>query len=822
MEKCAGCPFKTKCIGTRGPVDSPFVIVGESPGSRELVVGKPFVGPSGKMIDETLSALGFDSLGIEPYVINAISCYPNGKDMSLMQRATQSCSSRVRAEISAHPRKVILCLGAAASWSVTGDYTLKITQERGRVVPSDLASSGVVLAVHPAYLMRNGGGYPFWKKDLGQAVSLLRGESLGEWREPTWRVITKPSELAPLIEEYHAAPLITGDIETDQLHWYDGRILCLGISKDSGDHVDIIPESLFYSMLPAMRKLLEGGKWAWHNGMFDVTWLRAPQHKIDAHIDEDTMLMSYSMNANRGFHDLDQVAQHFIGAPRHKDMLKSYLPSKKTSYRVVPSEVLYKYAAIDVSKQHKIFAPMKEAVRADPNANKLYHNTLIPAANELVFMRLQGVKVDLEKVLANEKTYQDQADAIALRINTKYAIPHMGVSINLGSPAQVADLLYDRLELKIPGTRSTAEDTLIQIQRRYDHPIVNLLLKHRELVKARGTYVSNLIRKKDGKNFIAGHVKPDGCVYPDFKLHGTATGRLAGADPNLLNQPRGPLIRGQYVARPGKIFVEVDENQAELRSLAVCSGDPVLLEIYTKNEISIHDVTTEAFYASKKDIARGEADYHRVRGILRLDDGTDPEFVYGQAKMRGKAVNFGIVYGREAYSLAVEFDISILEALRWIETWMDTYAGAAKFIQWCRERPALAKDIVTPWGRVKRHGLVSRDKLKALENEASNFPHQSIASDIMLETVIEVSPILRSEYDAHPWNSVYDSVYYEIDQDDAKITSSIKMVQDKITEVPLRYGLDRVPFLGDAKIGYDWGGMKDWKGSIEKSLGATK
>ncbi|MEB3061043.1 DNA polymerase, partial [Parvimonas micra] len=134
-------------------------------------------------------------------------------------------------------------------------------------------------------------------------------------------------------------------------------------------------------------------------------------------------------------------------------------------------------------------------------------------------------------------------------------------------------------------------------------------------------------------------------VHADFKLIGTQTGRLAGAAPNLLNQPRGEMIRSQFVAGEGKIFGEIDLNQAELRSLALMSGDPVLTEIYTKNEVSIHDVTTGAFFAPKAEVMKGEQAYERVRMQLHLPVGTEPSFVYGQAKMRGKAVNFGIVYG---------------------------------------------------------------------------------------------------------------------------------------------------------------------------------
>jgi DNA polymerase-1 len=177
------------------------------------------------------------------------------------------------------------------------------------------------------------------------------------------------------------------------------------------------------------------------------------------------------------------------------------------------------------------------------------------------------------------------------------------------------------------------------------------------------------------------------------------------------------------------------------------------------------------------------------------------------------------VYGRLAHSLAMEFNISIAEADRWICTWLETYPVAADFIQWCRRKPVERRDLITVFGRKKRHGVVSRERLHGIQNEAANFPHQSTASDIMLETVIHCGPVLRQKFNAYAWNEVYDAVYYEIDIDEERVAESIKFVQDTVVSIPPKYGLTRVPFLADAKIGFDWGHMKDWKGSIAATLG---
>lgn len=820
---CEGCPFHTKTCGTKGPEDSPFVIIGESPGTREVVAGKPFVGPSGILLKRVLKEAGFDSLGIEPYYINAINCLPpqKKKDLRSMDQATRACHGRVKAQLNAHPRKVVLALGFAAAWAATGDFSIRITQNRGEVRQSEGVEKGTVLTYHPAFLMRNGSAYTIWRKDVQQAVKLLKDQELGKWSDPTWAVIDSPSTYKELVEEYVVeGGLVTGDVETDHLHWMRGRILCLGITKGDGSHVDIIPEQILYGCGSTTKKLMEAQsiKWNWHNGLFDIKWFR--YHGIQARVDEDTMMMSYTLNENRGFHGLDDVAQHWIGAPRHKGMVEKYLPRKGASYRHIPPEVLYEYAAKDISKTHCQWFPLREAIRSDYHAINEYRTMLIPAINFIANMQLVGITADVKAIEANVIKHEEELAAIREKINV-YAHKHIGADINPNSPAQVSTLLYDKLKLG-PKSMGTSENALIQLKRNHEHPLIDLILDHREVAKRKGTYVANILPDPDRKKNPEGFIQHDGRIHADYKLHGTATGRLAGSDPNMLNQPRGPLIRSQFIAAPRKILVEVDLNQAELRSLALMSGDPLLMEIYTKNEVSIHDVTTGSFYAPKEQVLNDPEVASRVRRMLMLPEDVPPSRVYGEAKMRGKAVNFGIVYGREAYSLSREFDIPIAEAQRWIDQWLGLYSGAAEFIEWCRSRPLANKSLVTVYGRKKRPGAIGRDTLRNLQNEFANFPHQSTASDIMLETAIEVQPVLVSRWNAHIWNELYDAIYYEVDAVDDYVRESVEYVQGVITRVPRERGILRVPFLGDAKIGYTWGSMVDYnpaKDTIEQLLG---
>lgn len=854
---CLNCPFKTQRIGGKGPIDSPFVIVGESPGATELARKIPFVGPSGQMLDQILAEVGFGSLGIEPYVTNAISCYPVDKDIPTMQHATSCCEARLHAELLKYPREVILCLGASATWSVTGNYGLKITRDRGKILKSRFANKGVVLAVHPSYLIRNGGGLPFWKKDLKSAVQLMEGTLISHWREPTWEVIETRQHLQKVVEEYTSQPdtLVTGDFETTGLQALFNEVLILGITKGLGDLVHIITEEAWYNNLDLIKTLMESQniKWNWHNGKFDIQWAWASDPRIlraarkhgknsayvsylreqlrmkpyvKARVDEDTMLLSYTLNENAGFHDLDQVAQAWIGAPSHKEAMDKYYKMKPHySLRNAPKEELYKYAAFDIAKTHKQWFVLREEVNKDARLKRLYEKTLIPASGFFARMETYGVLVDKNQVMENVQREDAEIARVEERLQ-RYANEHVGHNINFRSYIQLRELLYGKMKLQPAGqnakTWPSDEDALVEVQRRTNHPIIHDLLEHREVTKRKGTYVINLIDHyktdaKGKKSFVPGIISPDGRIHASYKIHGTTTGRPACTKPNLLNQPRVAAIRDQYVAKPGHVFVEVDLNQAELRSLCVLSKDILLTEIYTKNEISIHDTTTAAFFASMEAMEADEALMHKCADLMQYFGERTPKLVYKEAKMAGKTVNFGIVYGREAHSIAQVFNIPHQEAQRWIDTWLETYPQAAEYIRKCRLSVIRNQTMVTPFGRMKRNGVVSPEKLHDLENQAANFPHQSIAHDILLEAAMECEERLVDEWSAYCWNEVYDAIYYEVEADEQKVKASIDYVTEVITQVPIRYGLTHIPFLGDAKVGGRWGSMKDWKGSFEAS-----
>ena len=223
MDTCKDCPFGGVRVGTRGDPASSLVIVGESPGIEEIRHKQPFVGPSGILLHKVLPR------NIPAFVTNAICCNPpKSKTPAKLQKAIMSCRQRLLSEISAHPHKVIIALGGAAAQALTGNYDIKITQMRGQVIASDLASCGIVLAVHPAYLLRGGGSMSQFKKDIEKALELLKTGKLKRlWREP---------KISDNFDQFLIKPpnsmkrLIACDIETSGFNFKINRILSVGFA----------------------------------------------------------------------------------------------------------------------------------------------------------------------------------------------------------------------------------------------------------------------------------------------------------------------------------------------------------------------------------------------------------------------------------------------------------------------------------------------------------------------------------------------------------------------------------------------------------------
>lgn len=769
---CPGCPYRGPKVGSRGNPKASIVFVGEAPGAQEIIHKIPLVGPSGNVFWRTLPKdVDLDDI----LILNACQCLPPRskdaqKNTSAVARGAQACNARLLTQVHQHPRRLIVAMGNHALRSLTGNHGYKITQIRGQLLHSNMSNLGLLPVVHPAALLRGTGNYRQYREDITYAYHLLNGGSRKSPITPRFLVARNSYHVAQICTVLKDAPYIAADSETGGFNHLVDEILAIGLCARP-DLVYIVPGSL----VPYLAPLFEhrGPRFIWHNGKFDMRFVRRDVSP-SARCDEDTMLMSYALDEQGGIHDLEQVGNDLIGAPDYKHMLKPYLPNKRTSYRVVPKPILYKYLALDTSNTLQIFYPLRKQVREDPHLEKLYTRVLMVASEFLYKIEHRGIMVCPNRVEHQSKRLQKDLDNANARLQRVALKAGYNASINPNSSQQLAVLLFDRLRLTPPrrGSRSTAKAVLEALP---SHPVVKAILDYRKAKKAKSTYVDSLQK----------NINIDGRVHSTALIHGTRSGRLSSRNPNMQNVPRGTAIRSMYMATPGYVFIKADLNQAELRSLTALSRDSYLMEVYRPgSRRKLHYETAEDFYPG----------FHKL----------DPKQGVGLDQlMRAKAVNFGIVYGRTAPSLAEEFGIPVEEAQRWINKWRDRSRVAWDFIERCRGAPQRGQNLITLFGRKKRHWLVTKENLISLQNEAANFPHQSIAHDICLLGGAKAAPILEP-FDVHPVNEVHDEVMFEC-PDVPELISYAKHVIIKCMEsIAPEWGLTTVPFVAEADVGRRW------------------
>lgn len=748
------------------------------------------MGPSGKIL-HTFIPEDLDKI----FVTNAMECIPRGRlkeDKARQAHAIKCCHNRLIEQVTAHPRRLIVAMGNPAVWSLTGNFGYKITQIRGKLIPYEHSELGILPVVHPAAIARGTGNFRQFKADLEYAWALANGADPLTHERCTFEEVADDSKsITDAIYKLKAeGSHFTGDIETTGFSALDDKMLTFGICstyRKGRKHVYCFPVSCL--QLPAFRDFLQDRNlgWNWHNGKFDIQFFR--QRGINAFVSDDTLLLSYCLDETPGAHDLETVAGDRLGAPDYKFMIQPYLPKKGASYEHVPMPVLNEYMAIDVGSTAEVFNIMRPLVRQDAALEKLYTKTLLPGSEFLANVEMNGFFVDQERVAENQAAFRKELDE---RIEKIIRIanernPECG-NFSVGSPKQLGVVLYDKLGYKkIKNSRSTAKPILAKL------PQDDLILEiraYREVSKLESTYVRGLYK----------HIRSDGRVHSTYKLHGSQTGRLSSSKPNMQNIPRDIRLRGQFIAPPGRVLISCDLSQAELRSLAICSGDEALCRVYNSGG-DIHTELANFMYPGWDELA---ASPHKGDQVLAKEQRT-----------RCKNVNFGIVYGitavglQETIFMGTGEILPLSECQAMIEAWYGRFPQAAKFIEMCRKAPTRGQVISTVFGRRKRIGIVTRANIGFLMNESANFPHQSIASDITLHAGIRTEPILRNELDTRIVNIVHDDIIMEAPDKPEIIKQVGELVTSTMMQVPRDWGLTRVPFESSAEVGTRWGYLKE-------------
>ena len=547
------------------------------------------------------------------------------------------------------------------------------------------------------------------------------------------------------IARLQAAPLLSFDTETDSLDPMRANLVGLSFAVEPGQAC-YIPVAHDYpgapaqldraAVLEALRPVFEDAakpKLGQH-GKYDLHVLRRHGVAVQGYA-EDTMLESFVFNAGGQRHDMDTLAQKYLGYATIKYEQVAGKGAKQILFSQVALDDATKYAAEDADVTLRLHRVLSAKLAALPSLESVYRDIEMPLVPVLEKMEATGVLVDCAELKRQSADLSQRMLAAQQR-----AHEIAGRAFNLDSPKQLGQLLFDELKLpalvKTPtGAPSTNEEALEAIADQHELP--RLILDYRGLAKLRNTYTDKLPEM----------VNPEtGRVHTSYHQAGAATGRLSSNDPNLQNIPirseDGRRIRTAFIAPPGRRIVACDYSQIELRIMAHLSGDPGLVGAF-ESGLDVHRATAAEVFG------------------VPLDQ------VSGDQRRAAKAINFGLMYGMSAFGLAKQLGIGRGEAQDYIALYFNRYPGVRDYMERARQQARDHGYVETVFGRrLQLNEIHSRNQAQraGAERAAINAPMQGTAADIIKRAMVTVHQWLAGHADkAALLMQVHDELVFEAD-----------------------------------------------------------
>jgi DNA polymerase-1 len=485
----------------------------------------------------------------------------------------------------------------------------------------------------------------------------------------------------------------------------------------------------------------------------------------------DTMIESYCLNSVATRHNMDALAEKYLGykTVHFEDIAGK--GAKQLTFNQIELEKASNYAAEDADitmRLHQAIYPKLEKLKGQLAVFSEIEMQLLPV---LARMEQHGVLIDCDLL-------DQQSQTIGIRLSELEIEAHniAGQSFNLSSPKQLQKILFE--ELKIPvikktpkGAPSTAEEVLQELA--LDYPLPKVILENRGLSKLKSTYTDKLPLLVDNKS---------NRVHTSYHQAVTATGRLSSTDPNLQNIPirseEGRKIRQAFIAPQEHKIVAIDYSQIELRIMAHLSDDPGLVTAFSNN-IDVHKATAAEIFA------------------VNLDDVTIDQ------RRSAKAVNFGLIYGMSAFGLAKQLDIPRHRAQEYMDKYFERYPNVLSYMEDTRQQASEQGYVETLLGRrlylpdIKAKNAMRK---KAAERAAINAPMQGTAADIIKKAMLAVDSWILAQNDPRikMTMQVHDELVFEIHQDIVEETTA-KLVELMNNAVKLN-----VPLIAEAGIGDNW------------------
>lgn len=598
------------------------------------------------------------------------------------------------------------------------------------------------------------------------------------------------------------------DIETRDVGWDDNKLLAIGFAIDDDTCLAFynIPNMLYGLLEKAL--MLPGATYTWHNGKFDTEhlWYTC---KIKSRVDEDTMLKHFvQISEKKGTHGLKDLGPVYLQAPQWDDELDAYkkkfcrdnkIKLADFKYDMIPTSILIPYMQRDCIATYRlldVFDDLKE------EGTDWIYRQLCRASNVFRAIECNGATINPDQIekLRQEYTHDlEEAQKLAqegidyfwnpLQYSQETGAKYKA-EFSLKSPKQLKWLLSKATGITLASTDAATIDKLIEVAESGTIQFSDKCMKLIEGIKR------SRVASKYLDTYVVGlnNVKCRGNkVHATYNLHGTETGRLSSSNPNAQNIPsKNKDVKDIFVAPKGYKLVQLDQSQAELRTLGILSRDPFLIQSYL-DDIDLHSNVARKIFGDN--------------------------FTKEHRRM-AKTINFGIPFGRGPGAIAEAFHMPMSEARSLVNDWFKAMPLAEKYVLGQRQAARRGERLQTLFGRV-RHFVVNDENLFHVENEYINTPIQSLASDITLIALMDIHDWLVENklYDPYdPENSaarmvltVHDSIVLEVLDDEEllrRVIGACKFFMEDVTRRLIENC--PLPFKADVEVGYSWGKLEEY------------
>ena len=599
-------------------------------------------------------------------------------------------------------------------------------------------------------------------------------------RKGDYETVLTPEAFDRWLVKIDAADLVAVDTETTSLDYMAAEIVGLSLSVAAGEAAYIpvahdypgAPEQLDRDkVLEQLRAFLENPdkRKVGHHLKYDAHVLA----RYDLHLRGmafDSMLESYVLNSVATRHDMDSVARHYLGRETIHFEDVAGKGAKQLTFNQIDLETAAPYAAEDADITLQLHETLWSQLGEIESLRDVYVDIEQPLIPILLDMEETGVLVD-RKMLAT------QSSELAKRMIELETEAHelAGGPFNLGSPKQLQQILFEKLELPVvrktpKGQPSTAEDVLVELAGDYDLPRV--ILDYRSVSKLKSTYTDKLPLQ------IAAST---GRIHTSYHQAVAATGRLSSTDPNLQNipirTPEGRRIRQAFVAPEGQLLLAADYSQIELRIMAHLSGDEGL----------------RCAFAAGEDVHRATA-----AEVFELS----LEAVSADQRRSAKTINFGLMYGMSAFGLGKQLGIHRGQAQEYIDLYFDRYPGVRAYMDNTRDSASRMGYVETVFGRrlyLPEINARNAQRRQYAERSAINAPMQGTAADIIKRAMIDVHRWLSNE-DAggRMIMQVHDELVFEVD------ANKVEPFSERVTDIMCAAAELSVPLKVDIGSGENW------------------